>query len=95
VYAPELAPALMPRIKNISGPYRLFFFSFDCNEPPHVHAERENAACKFWLDPVALASNHGFSPRDLNRIRTTVYEHLDLIKEQWDEHCGGVRAAHS
>ena len=23
----------MPTVKNISGPYRLFFYSFDCNEP--------------------------------------------------------------
>jgi len=31
----------MPTIKGVSGPYRLFFYSFDCNEPIHVHAERE------------------------------------------------------
>ena len=27
----------MPTIRGISGPYRLFFFSLDCNEPRHVH----------------------------------------------------------
>ena len=40
----------MPRIKGIAGPYRFFFTSFDCNEPPHVHVERESSTCKFWLD---------------------------------------------
>jgi Domain of unknown function (DUF4160) len=45
----------MPRIKGIPGPYRLFFTSFDCNEPPHVHVELENATCKFWLQPIGLA----------------------------------------
>jgi len=23
----------MPTIKGVPGPYRLFFYSFDCNEP--------------------------------------------------------------
>jgi hypothetical protein len=31
----------MPTIKNISGPYRFFFYSFDCNEPVHVHIQRD------------------------------------------------------
>jgi hypothetical protein len=37
----------MPRIRGIPGPYRVFFTSFDCNEPPHVHVEREDKTCKF------------------------------------------------
>ncbi len=37
----------MPTIKNVSGPYRLFFYSFDCNEPRHVHIQREDRLCKF------------------------------------------------
>lgn len=31
----------MPTIKGIPGPHRFFFYSFDCNEPPHVHIRRE------------------------------------------------------
>ncbi|MBI2116457.1 MAG: DUF4160 domain-containing protein [candidate division NC10 bacterium] len=23
---------------------------FDCNEPPHVHVERGDRTCKFWLE---------------------------------------------
>lgn len=46
----------MPRIKGIPGPYRVFFTSFDCNEPAHVHVERDNATCTFWLEPVELAA---------------------------------------
>ena len=53
----------MPRIKGIPGPYRFFFTSFDCNEPPHVNVERENRTCKFWLEPLGLARTHGFSAR--------------------------------
>ena len=31
----------MPTIPGIPGPYRIFFYSFDCNEPKHVHVRRE------------------------------------------------------
>lgn len=77
----------MPTIKGIPGPYRLFFYSFDCNEPEHVHAGRESATCKFWLHPLMLASNHGFSARDLGRIRATIQQHQIRISEAWHEHC--------
>jgi hypothetical protein len=78
----------MPTVKGIAGPYRVFFFSFDCGEPKHVHVRRERMVCKFWLEPVVLAGNDGFSPRELNRIREIILEHLQRILEAWDEHCG-------
>ena len=78
----------MPRIKGIPGPYRFFFTSFDCNEPPHVHVERENKTCKFWLGPLGLARGHGFGARELNVIRGVVGAHRALILEAWHEHCG-------
>ena len=31
------------------GPYRLFFYSSDCNEPMHVHVKRDRSEAKFWL----------------------------------------------
>ena len=77
----------MPRIKGIPGPYRFFFTSFDCNEPPHVHVEREEGTCKFWLGPLDLARNHGFSARELNVIRRLILTHLTAILEEWYEHC--------
>lgn len=78
----------MPTVKNVPGPYRFFFYSFDCNEPLHVHAQRDRDTCKFWLDSVALAGNHGFSPRQLSRIRSIILEHRQSIVEAWHEHCG-------
>ncbi|MCK6556134.1 DUF4160 domain-containing protein [Candidatus Binatia bacterium] len=78
----------MPRITGIPGPYRFFFTSFDCNEPPHVHVERERKTCKFWLEPLALARSHGFSARELNLIRHIMNAHRARILEAWYEHCG-------
>ena len=78
----------MPTVKNIPGPYRLFFYSFDCNEPMHVHIQREKAVCKFWLNPLTLSKNNGFSPKDLNTIRKTIQSNMTTIMEAWHEHCG-------
>ncbi len=78
----------MPTVKDISGPYRFFFYSFDCNEPIHVHVQREKMTCKFWLEPLALSRNQGFTPRELNRIRSIIQDNHDEIIEAWHEHCG-------
>jgi hypothetical protein len=68
----------MPRIAGIPGPYRLFFTSFDCNEPSHVHVERQNKTCKFWLEPPGLARNYRFTARELNVIRRTIEANFSL-----------------
>ncbi len=78
----------MPRIKKIPGPYWFFFYSFDCNEPMHAHVRREKRTCKFWLDPIELAANHGFTARELNVIRRLVETYHNIISEAWHEHCG-------
>ncbi|QTA80479.1 DUF4160 [Desulfonema limicola] len=78
----------MPTIKNIPGPYRFFFYSFDCNEPKHVHIQREKMVSKFWLEPLVFADNRGFSPRELNIIRKIIKNNINKIKEEWHEHCG-------
>jgi hypothetical protein len=44
--------------------------------------------CKFWLDPVTLAYNNAFSAKELNCIRRIIVDHLEQIREAWDEHCG-------
>jgi Domain of unknown function (DUF4160) len=77
----------MPTIKEVPGPYRFFFYSFDCNEPMHVHVQREKMLCKFWLDAVSLDRNSGFPERELNRIRRLIELNLTGIKKAWHEHC--------
>jgi hypothetical protein len=64
----------MPTVKDIPGPYRLFFYSFDCAEPKHVHVQREKLMCKFWL-------------KELNSIRRIIEANLTKILEAWHEHC--------
>ena len=77
----------MPTVLR-SGPYRVYFFSHEPNEPPHVHVDRDDSTCKFWLAPVALARNLGFSARDLAQIERLIQQHLLLLLEAWNDHFG-------
>lgn len=67
------------------GPYRLFFYSGDREEPPHVHVERDANRAKFWLDPVRIHDSGGFARAEINRIRALVLEHESPLLEAWHE----------
>lgn len=71
----------MPTVKGMAGPHRFYFYSFDCNEPAHVHVRRERMVCKFWIETIALGRNHGFSAQELNQIRTAIQANLPKIQE--------------
>lgn len=75
----------MPTVLR-SGPYRIYFYSHDLNEPPHVHVDRDEASAKFWLFPVALARNLGFSPSELRKVERLVSENGQTLLEAWHEH---------
>ncbi|WP_447974208.1 DUF4160 domain-containing protein [Nitrospira sp. Kam-Ns4a] len=77
----------MPTVLR-SGPYRVYFFSHEPNEPPHVHVDRDDRSAKFWLRPVALARNVGFSPRELRRVRALIEAHREQLLEAWHGHFG-------
>ena len=44
----------MPTVLR-AGPYRVYWYSHEPNEPPHVHIDRDDLSAKFWLSPVTLA----------------------------------------
>lgn len=81
----------MPTVRGIPGPYRFYFYSFDCDEPPHVHVQRDRGTAKFWLGSLMLASNHGLSARDLAAARRIIFERRPVMMEAWREHCGDVQ----
>lgn len=69
-----------------SGPYRIFFFASDRDEPPHVHVAREAKAAKFWLSPVRLEYNYGFVAAELRRIENIVRSHEAEFLKVWHEY---------
>jgi hypothetical protein len=76
-----------PKVMDV-GPYRLYFFSHEPNEPPHVHVDRDGCSAKFWLNPVMLSDNLGFSARELRRVEEIVTENRKKLSEAWDGYFG-------
>jgi hypothetical protein len=77
----------MPTVLR-SGPYRIYFHSHEPNEPPHVHVDRDDQSAKFWLRPVALARNLGFSATELRRVQRFVEDHEVEFLEAWHGYFG-------
>ena len=75
----------MPTVLR-SGPYRMYFYSHEANEPPHVHVDRGDQTAKFWLDPVALARNLGYNAKELRRIEKVLSERQDELREAWNDY---------
>jgi hypothetical protein len=72
------------------GPYRFYFYSYDCGEPRHMHVDRENNSAKIWLDPViSLAENYGYNRRELREIERIATENLEILRNEWDNFCRG------
>ena len=80
----------MPTVLR-SGPYRVFFYSSDGDEPYHVHVQKEAAEAKFWLDPLRLERSVGFRPSELRRITGMITTHRPQLLEAWDEFFGRTR----
>ena len=75
----------MPTVLRV-GRFRLFFFSNEGREPPHIHVKAAQDEAKFWLDPVELAVNYGFNSRELSFVQGVVEEHRESLLEAWHEH---------
>ena len=78
-------PSVSPTVLQ-SGPYRFFFFSSDRNEPAHVHVKRDGNIARFWLGPVRMAYNYGFSETELNRIAGIVRKHEAALSKAWHDY---------
>lgn len=85
-----LLDSAMPTVLRWKG-YRFYFYSHEPNEPPHIHVDHSASSAKFWVQPVALARNFGFSPRELRALQDVVSENQTAFMEAWHEHFGGQR----
>ena len=72
--------AAMPTVLKV-GPYRLFFYSGDGHEPPHIHIERDQRIAKFCLRPVKLAEAGWLRSAEIREIERIVLEHNAMLLE--------------
>ena len=70
------------------GPYRVYFYSHEPGEPPHVHVDRDDSSAKFWLSPVALAVNFGFAARELRTIQEIIETNQQRLIKAWNDYFG-------
>ena len=79
----------MPTILLLSG-WRLFFYSNEGNEPIHIHAEKGDMECKYWLDEkefeITEEFSHGLTPSARREIKRIIYQHFDYIVLEWKKH---------
>ena len=76
----------MPTIIYIYG-WRLFFYSNEGNEPIHIHAEKADIECKFWIleeeIEIKEAYAYNLNQKDRKEIKKIIYQHFDLIVDSW------------
>ena len=77
----------MPSVLRYQA-YRIYFYSHEPNEPPHVHIDRDNLSAKFWLNLVSLARSLGFSSREQRKIERIVQDNRQQLLEAWNEYFG-------
>ena len=75
----------MPTVLRIDG-FRFFFYSTEGTEPPHIHIENGDNMAKFWLLPIELDDNHGFSNKEINQLRKLVTKHQEHLINSWNEY---------
>ncbi|MFH2143895.1 MAG: DUF4160 domain-containing protein [Bacteroidota bacterium] len=79
----------MPTILTILG-WRLFFYSNENNEPMHIHAQKAETECKFWIkvDDFEIEEAYSFNLNQQQRreIRKIIFEHFDYIIQEWHKH---------
>lgn len=74
-----------------TGPYRLYFYSNENDEPPHIHVDRDALSAKFWLNPVGLARNFGFNAKELRILEGIIGDRQKELLEAWNGHFGVSR----
>ena len=74
----------MPTLLRV-GAYRSFCYAGDRDEPPHIHIERDQDQAKFWLTPIRLQKNKGFSRTEINHIQKLIQEHQEQLLAGWND----------
>jgi hypothetical protein len=66
--------------------YKFFVHSNEENRI-HVHVEKEDKECKFWIEPVIeLSENFGFKEFEINDIKRIIENYEIKFKENWKKY---------
>ena len=77
----------MPTVLRLLG-FRFHFYSDEGDEPAHIHVTNGDGECKFWLNPVQLANNHGLDAVTIRKVESLIYENRILLREKFHDFHG-------
>lgn len=82
----------MPTVLYIKG-WRFFFYANEGNEPIHIHIQKGEKECKFWLNidnySIEEAYTYDMNKKDIREVRKILLQNLDEIAEAWNQFFGG------
>ena len=56
----------------------------------HIHAEKGDMECKFWIlvDEVEIKEEfaHNLTPAARKEVKKVIYQHFDLIVDAWNNY---------
>jgi hypothetical protein len=72
----------VPRVRGILGPYRVFFTSFDCREPPHVHSAESSSSIisESWRHGMTIAVSSEPIIRDVRVTKSEIIAYLEDVR---------------
>jgi len=77
----------LPTVLRWNG-YRVYFFSNEGDEPPHILVEKGGGTAKVWLDTLELARSVGLSNREIAELSAKVRDERDAFLEAWRGYFG-------
>lgn len=81
----------MPTVLYLRG-WRFHFYSNEGTEPIHIHAQKGDAECKYWLDlelyDIQEAYAYNMTKRDTRDVRKIILQNFDEIVEAWNTYFG-------
>ena len=84
----------MPTILLVMG-WRFFFYSNEKNEPIHIHCQKAEKECKYWLDvdkfDIEEAYSYNMNNKDKRDVKKIIFEYFEYIEKQWNKFHRGVK----
>ena len=69
---------------------KTFFYSNEGSEPIHIHAEKGDMECKYWLlieeFEIKKVFAYNLTPSTRREIKKIIYQNFDLIVDSWNKY---------
>lgn len=76
----------MPTILYVLG-WRFFFYSNEQKEKVHIHCQKGERECKYWLDVINFevkeAYSYNMSAKDKREVKRIIFEYFEFIESEW------------